>query len=303
MIKLLQNKKTRLLLVVPVLAIFLSGCAGFRGLRTPKYDGKPVERNDDAIALYERTQRINEENETHYFRYPLSETLKEPSLAFSEKASVTLEKGTYTVGDDLPAGRVILLGQPSDFRPEVFIIRAGNLTVYDEEGVVAFENHFQENSGVMQAVVDLREGQTVEVEGDDPEIDVHYSEDTARASTLMDPTESDQVALMAGHYEVGEHLEPGNYTLERVAAPRTPVLYHFIEGEINVVELTQNRGIRPRLSVQENEEWFESGRIAEEEYENNLALFENRPDRPVIELKAGDKLYLPMLDGLILEKH
>lgn len=301
MTQLLQNKKTSLLLVVPVLGILLSGCVGFRGLRTPKYDGEPVERNEDAIALYERTQQINEENESLYFRYPLSETLKKPSLVFSDEASVTLEKGTYTVGDDLPAGRVILEGQPSDFRSEVFIIRAGNLTVYDEEGIVAFENHFQEIVGVMQAVVDLREGQTVEVEGDDPGIDVHYSEDNA--SMMMETTESDQIALMAGHYEVGEHLEPGTYTLEGVAAPRTPVLYQFTEDEINVVELTQNRGVRPRLSAQENEEGLESGRITEEQYQKNLALFENQPDRPVIELEDGDKLYLPMLDRLLLEKH
>ncbi|WP_177244099.1 hypothetical protein [Alkalibacterium sp. 20] len=34
------------------------------------------------------------------------------------------------------------------------------------------------------------------------------------------------------------------------------------------------------------------------EYEQNLELFNNRPDRPVIELKAGDKRYLPMVERL-----
>jgi len=296
---LLLNKKK--FLCLPILLLILSGCSSFTGIRTPKYDGEPIHPNEEAIEGYTGTQQVNAENEAHYFRYPLSETLFEPSLEFTNGETVTLEAGVYTVGKDLPSGRVILEGHPSNYSPEVFTIRAGNLTVYDAEGVVSFENHFQEYSGVMRAVADLREGYTVEVEGKDPEIDVHYREEMAESLPRSDDLE--QVTLMAGHYEVGEHLDAGIYTIKTVLAPRTPVLYHHADGEMHVIELTQNRGVRPRLTEEENDEWFELGRISAEEYERNLELFEDRPDRPVIELKAGDKLYLPMVERLDLEKH
>ncbi|WP_368645365.1 hypothetical protein AB4027_10985 [Alkalibacterium putridalgicola] len=307
MTNLFQSKKY--LILSPLLLLILSGCSNFAGIRTPLYDGEPVEPNEEAIEEYAKTQKINEENEAHYYRYPLSETLFEPSLDFSDEEMVTLEKGAYTVGEDLPSGRVIFEGHPSDFSPDVFIIRAGNVTVYDTEGVVTFENHFQENSGVMQAVVDLREGQTIQVEGETPEIFVHYNEDAAgtdpESETEMEAeTDSSRtVALMAGHYEVGRHIDAGTYTLETIEAPRTPVLYHFTDGDIEVVELTQNRGASPRVPPDVLEEWFELGRITEDEYEQNKELIENKPDKAVIELTDGDKLYLPMLNRLELEKH
>lgn len=307
MTNLFQSKKY--LILSPLLLLIFSGCSNFAGLRTPLYDGEPVEPNEAAIEEYAQTQKINEENEAHYFRYPLSESLFEPSLDFSDEEMVTLEKGAYTVGEDLPSGRVIFEGHPSDFSPDVFIIRAGNVTVYDTEGVVTFENHFQENSGVMQAVVDLREGQTIQVEGETPEIFVHYNEDAAgtdpESETEMEaePDSSRTVALMAGHYEVGRHLDAGTYAFESISAPRTPVLYHFTDGDIEVVELTQNRGASPRFPPDVLEEWFELGRITEEEYEQNKELIESKPDKAVIELADGDKLYLPMLNRLELEKH
>ncbi|MER2063659.1 MAG: hypothetical protein ABS873_03350 [Alkalibacterium sp.] len=317
---LFHSKKS--LVLSPILLLVLTGCSSFAGLRTPLYDGNPVETNDEAIKQYAETQRINEENEANYFRYPLSETLSEPSLEFSDAERVTLEKGTYTVGEDLPSGRVMFEGHPSNFSPDVFIIKAGNVTVYDTEGVITFENHFQEGNGVMRAVVDLRDGQTIEVEGDTPEVDVNYSEETAENALLPDPEifiedeldlesdpeseaesvedQSSSVTLMAGHYEVGKHLEAGTYTLENVSAPRTAVLYHFTESDTDVVELTQNRGVRPMLTREELDEWLQFGRITEEEYEQNMELFENQPDKAVIELSEGDKLYLPMINSLEL---
>lgn len=314
MTKSFHSKKQWLL--APALLLILTGCSSFAGIRTPLYDGEPVEPNDEAIEAYVETQKINEENEAYYFRYPLSETLTEPSLDFSDTETVTLEKGSYTVGEDLPSGRVLFEGHPSDFNPDVFIIRAGNVTVYDTEGVVTFENHFQENSGVMRAVADLREGQTIEVEGETPEVFVHYNKDAAENASApgtetSEVPESDEtsdqepvstVHLIAGHHEVGKHLDAGMYSFEAVMAPRTPVLYHFHDGNIDVIELTGNRGVRPMLPPAELEEWYEMGRITEEEYELNKELIENQPDKAVIELNDGDKLYLPMLDLLELKK-
>lgn len=309
---LFHSKKN--LLLSPLLLLVLSGCSSFAGLRTPLYDGEPVEPNEEAIEEYAQTQKINEENEANYFRYPLSETLSEPSLDFSDEERVTLEKGRYTVGEDLPSGRVMFEGHPSDFNPDVFIIRAGNVTVFDAEGVVAFENHFQENSGVMRAVVDLRDGQIIEVEGDTPEITVHYNEEALSNALMPGPemlSESDSesgedqtsaVTLLAGHYEVGKHLEAGTYALENVSAPRTAVLFHFTEDDTEVVELTQNRGVRPMMPPEVLEEWLQFGRITEKEYEQNMELIENLPEKAVIELNEGDKLYLPMVNSLELVK-
>lgn len=297
--RLLQSKIW--MLIVPIL-VFLSGCANFSGIRTPKYDGAPIQPNKEAIELFAERHQINEENEAHYFRYPLSDTLFEPSLDFSDEETILLEAGTYRVGEDLPEGRVVLQGHPSNYSAEVFLIYAGNVTVYDATNVVAFENHFQERSGVMQVVVDLREGQTVEVEGEDPRINVHYSEEAA-SQFQPQSDDPDRVILIGGHYEVGQHLEQGIYTIGTAFGPRTPVLYHFSDGEITVVELTQNRGGIPPFSREENEEMFEFGTISEEEYKSNLKRFENQPDGPIIELKAGDKVYLPMLEQMELHKH
>lgn len=299
--QLFQSKKT--LIIVPVLFLILTGCS-FAGIRSPLYDGKPVEPNESAIKQYVQTQQINAENEAYYFRHPLSDSLFEPSLEFSDKETVTLNVGTYEVGEDLPEGRVILEGHPSDFSPQVFTIRAGNVTVFDDNGLVTFENHFQERIGVMQAVVDLREGQTVNVDGESSEIYVHYNKKTLLNPFDMEADAKPELAstetLRAGHYEVGKHIEAGSYMLEDFAAPRTAVLYHFTEKTVKVVELTANRGLKPSAS-ELNEARYETEDVSEEDKKDEQTDAPYQSVKPVIHLKEGDKLYLPMLDWLKLK--
>ncbi|GEK91099.1 hypothetical protein [Alkalibacterium kapii] len=293
---LLQNKKP--IILVSLLFMFLTGWS-FAGIRTPLYDGEPVEPNEAAIDRYASTQQIDADNEENYFRYPLSDTLFEPSLEFSDREAVTLKVGTYRVGEDLPEGRVIFEGQPSDFSPQVFTIRAGNVTVYDTDGDVTFENHFQERAGVMQAVADLREGQTVKVDGETSEIHAHYNKEDLLNDFDIKATSGPESSefLRAGHHEVGKHIKAGLYTLEEFSAPRTSVIYHFTEGKIEVVELTHNRGGRPS-PPELNGVMFKIEGEGTPESEDDQS---NEVKKAVISLKEGDKLYLPMVDWLELK--
>ena len=279
----------------------LSGCASFTGIRTPQYDGEPIVADEEAIDLYAESYLIHEDYSEKYFRYELSDTLFEPSLPFSANESIVLEEGSYIVGEDVEAGRVYMVGEPSNFSSDARIFHTGNLTITDEEGVIAFESHFQDYTGVMQAVVDLREGHTIEITGNDPIITLTYEESELDTEFL----ENEQaIELITGHYEVGEHLEAGTYRIESFYVPRTAAVYRFSQtGEVSVFELDARFSFEPGITPEKNEEYLQWGLISEEEYEQtNEDNLNQVQDRASIELEDGDKLYLPMIHSLVLVK-
>ncbi|GAA0367193.1 hypothetical protein GCM10008932_19000 [Alkalibacterium iburiense] len=280
---------------------FLAGCASFTGIRTPKYDGEPISIDEEASQLYADSYQIHPDYTDKYFRYELSETLFDPSEPLSTHGPVILEEGTYVVGEDIEAGRAFMVGEPSNFSADARIFHTGNLTITDEEGLIAFESHFQDYTGIMQAVVDLREGQTIELTGNDPIITVTYEEPDLGSSYLE---AEEAIELITGHYEVGEHLEAGTYTIESFAVPRTAAVYRFSQtGEVFTYELNARFSHEPQITQEENENYFKWGLISEEEYEeNNDNLLNQVQDKASIELVDGDKLYLPMIHSLVLSK-
>ncbi|MCC5894012.1 MAG: hypothetical protein JJU16_00990 [Alkalibacterium sp.] len=290
--------------VLSMALLFLGGCASYTGIRPPRYDGQTIEQNDEAIMDYQDHSQVAEEDETLYVRYPLSKALWEPSYEFSDNESLELNEGTYTVGEDLPEGRVYLQGESSDFSPDRWIIHTANVIIRDREEAVVFEQHFQDDVGVMQAVVDLREGQTITLTGNDPIVFVSYTDASA---AMMDQSgeESESITLLSGHYEVGNQIEAGEYTIDGVISPRASELYIFSgESDQTIIELHSRLNPYHLVSAEENQELLNLRQITPDMYEMNELNRERFEDnKPTLILNEGDTLYLPMVNQLILEKN
>ena len=274
-----------------LLLLLLSGCRSFAGWRSPLYDGSPVQSNDEAISIYEKSQEIVGSEKDYYMRYPFSADLHLESLTYPDEEPVLLKEGLYTIGVDLPAGRVSLLGNESVFTSENIAVHVGNMIIRDETGAVYFENLFHSDYGQLVAQVDFLADHTIEIIGTNSEITVFYTEKFPEDPyLLMDPPEvlvnldrletqqpivideeENRVQMTAGIFEVGRHLKPGLYEMKTVIAPHATELFLFHEGEdIRVFEL---------LPVEEASGPF-----------------------PQIELTEGDKLFLSLVSQLELRR-
>lgn len=294
-----MKKLSRMPLLLSLIVVFiLSGCSRFMGLREPLYDGRPIERDDDAIAIYNESGEIVGDEKEYYFRYPFSEDIYQGSLDYPEDDPVLLEEGEYIIGEDIPAGRATLLGNQSVFASENYEVHLGNLIIRDETENIYFENLFHAAYGQLVTQVDLIPGHTIEIIGKDPEITVFYSSIIPEDPyMLMDPpqllinldqlivqqpltiSEEDQsVVLTAGIYEVGVHIEPGAYEVADFIAVHSTAMYLFQEGEEpRVFELVMDEDEIP---------------VEELDQEDNLT----------IQLQAGDKIYLELVSSLVLQR-
>lgn len=300
--KLLKNKYV---VLYSFSLFFLSACS-FTGVRKPLYDGEKVEPKKEAIEIYQESKEITGAEKDYYLRYPFSEDIYNESLAYPEEEPVLLLEGEYVVGEDLPAGRVSLLGNESIFSSDSYEVHVGNLTIRDGAGDVYFENLFHSEYGQQTAQVDLIKGHTLTIVGTDAEVTAFYTENFPKDPyTLMsppavlenlgrlevkDPIElqehKDVVNLTAGIYEVGVHLDPGLYEIESVRAPHNTELYLFREKgeeEPHVFELPV------RVAA-----------FDDEEEEVSEAVIEEKAAQ--IELKEKDKIYPNLVEYLQLKK-
>lgn len=283
---------------------FLTGCTSFTGLTKPRYDGETVVRDEMAIEAHRSEARVDADMEKWYRRYPLSDALREPSLDFLGEETLELTEEEIIIGEDIPAGRAFFQGEPSDFRPEQRIFHTANVTITDETDAVVFEQHFQDDIGIMQAVVDLREGHTLEMTGNNPILHVSYDEASA-AGVIQDEYGSEIIALIAGHYEVGNQIEAGTYTIAGVVSPRASELFVFSGDETaSIIDLHARLSQQGLISEEDNQSLLESGQLSESEFEMN----ERERNRilsklPSVTLKEGDTLYLPMVNQLLLKKN
>lgn len=279
------------------LTLLLSGCSDFSGIRKPLYNGERVAPNEEAIEAYQTSHEIVGTEKEFYFRYPFSAAIQESSLAYTNADPVLLEEGTYTIGEDIPAGRVSLIGNESVFTSENNAVHVGNLMIRDEADAVYFENLFHTDYGQLVAQVDFIEGHTIEIIGDDPQITAFYKAELPDDPyVLMDPPEllvnlerldfqqpivknGASVTLTAGIYEVGEHLEAGQYDILTVQAPHNTELIRFRTGEEPAVY-----------------ELLQTVEMEEESAEGISA------DYPTIELQDGDKIYPSLVRTLQLVK-
>ena len=292
-----KNRVKLLVTALTGMVLFLSGCSEFSGLRKPLYDGEPVAPNEEAITAYQESREIVGEEKAFYFRYPVSEAIYDASLAFTNDEPVLLEEGTYTIGEDLPAGRVSLIGNESVFTSENNAVHVGNMMIRDTADVVYFENLFHSDYGQLIAQVDFIEGHEIEIIGDDPQITIFYTAEIPEDPyVLMDPpellvnmdrlafqqpivTDAASVTLSAGIYEVGEHLEAGHYEIKTIQAPHNTEMIRFRAGEEPAVyELIQTHEM-------------------EEDSAEEIDM-----DYPMINLEVGDKIYTSLVRTLQLVK-
>lgn len=294
----MKRSKKELPFFLVGLLIILAGCTGFNGIRKPMYDGRPIVPNDESISAYQASREIIGEEKDYYFRYPFSEEIIEPSLAYPNEDPVLLSEGEYTIGSDLPAGRATLIGNESVFTGDNYEVHAGNFIIRDEAGDVYFENLFHTDYGQSVAQVDLISGHVIEIIGADPEVTVFYEPELPENPyVLMDPpqllvnldnlttqqplvvNENEQsVQLTAGIYEVGEHLSAGTYEVSEIMANHNTELFLFREGaEPRVFELLVNT---------------RSGEEVAEEVETFF-----------IELQTGDKIYPNLIESLKMTRN
>lgn len=290
-----------------VLLMIISGCSNFNGMRTPLYDGEETEPNTESIAVYSNSGEIIGAEKEYYFRYPFSQNIYEKSLDFFDEEPILLVDGEYTVGEDLPAGRVSLLGNASVFNQDQFEVHAGNLIIRDQAGEVYFENLFHSEYGPLVAQVDLIEGHEISIVGEDTEITVFYTpEFPENPYILMDLPEvmvnlertdvknpivveenGDVIHLTAGIYEVGTHLDAGTYEIRNISAAHNTEMYLFRENEEpRVFEL-----LASEVMLEEEELDGE-----DEEMERVEATYKQ------IELRDHDKIYPNLVFDLELRK-
>lgn len=282
----------------------MSGCSGFTGVRQPLYDEEKVEPKEEAIETYHASSEIIGPEKDYYLRNTFSEDIYQPSLDYSDNEPVLLTTGEYIIGEDVPAGRVSLLGNESVFTADNYDIHPGNLTIYDEAGELYFENLFHSLYGPLVAQVDFIPGHTIEIVGTETEITAFYSAEFPEDPyVLMDlPTvienqgftevqqplaeiEEDVIMLAAGIYEVGVHLEPGTYEMTDVYAPHSTEMFLFQgDEEPRVFELLLNQKV---IFVEEGEP---------------VEVTEEERDYPRIVLETGDKIYPNLVSALFLEK-
>lgn len=271
---------------------FLFGCSGYAGIRIPTYDGEPVQVDEEAVAAYRDHREIIGENKKLYLKESFSPSLNEPALEFTGEDSILLESGQYTIGEDLPAGRVYMRGADSNFAPDQRIIHVGTMTIMDEEDNLYFETLFNDAAGIKEAYIDLREGHMIEVVGENPEIIVNY-EDSMQVDT--------NTILITGQYEVGKQIDSGTYEIANVLTPGVGIMYWFQGDEMpRVIELSL-----PQATMTEEElaEERKSGYLNETEYQLQLEAIEQaEAQRPTVTLEIGDRLSLPMVHTLELIK-
>ncbi|WP_225743005.1 hypothetical protein [Marinilactibacillus sp. Marseille-P9653] len=286
-----QSKLTQMVGTIMLIG-FLSGCSGYAGIRTPTYDGEPVQIDEEAVAAYRDHREIIGENKKLYLQKPFSPSLNEPALDFTEGDPVLLESGQYTIGEDLPAGRVYMRGADSNFAPDQRIIHVGTVTIMDEEDNLYFETLFNDAAGIKEAYIDLREGHLIKVVGENPEIMVNY-EDSMQVDT--------STTLITGQYEVGKQIDPGTYEIANVITPGVGVMYWFQGDQIpRIIELSV-----PQATMTEEElaEERKAGYLNETEYQLQLEAIEQaETQRPTVNLETGDRLSLPMVHTLELIK-
>lgn len=242
-------------LIFTVLIFFLSACSNFSGIRTPKYDGRPFEVQPEKIEAYAESREIIGEEKEYYINEPFSSDILSTSLDYTNHEPVLLEEGTYVIGEDIPAGRVNMIGEKND--PQVVIpgnmddpfaqpnpdeLNVGTLTIRDAEGTFYFENMFHPMYGVLIAQVDFIEGHTIEITGQNPEIVVFYEEKLPDDPYVFDTRWEDYLAELEeqegfeGFVEVEEVEESDYEGLEDFQFDQEQAL--TVNEEENTVELT-----------------------------------------------------------------
>lgn len=332
-------KKSYRSLLFGTLIVLLSGCSSFTGLRTPRYDGQPFVPQPDKIAAYEKNREILGEEKELFIRESFSEDMFAPSLAYENHEPVLLEEGTYVVGEDFPASRVTLFGEKNDptvsidgvnndpwMPPQPEEYEVGTLTIRDAAGNFYFEHMFHPFYGTMMTQVDLIEGHTIEIIGNNPSVIIFYDEMLPEDPYVFDTRWEDYLAELEAQgatlYEHEEGAEEEFAGIEFIEAEQIKPLEVLEDG--NVIELRAGvyevgvhfepgtYEITDQISPSHTELYlFQNGEETRvfELSKNLTGLFmgsvvtpDNSEEKPIIELQAGDKIYPRYVSYFLLTK-
>lgn len=326
-----MRRKTKQVLFLIGILTFLSGCSSFTGIRTPRYDGRPFEVQPEKISAYSESREIVGEEKEHYLPEAFSLDILNASLDYIDHEPILLEEGTYVIGEEIPSGRVNIIGEKEN--PNVVIggfedqfaptnpqdYRVGTMTIRDEEGKLYFENMFHPLYGVLITQVDFIEGHIIEIIGSNPEIVVFYDEELPNDPYVFDTRWEDYLAEMEqqeGYVEfvgpeeelVETEFEGEIYLHEQVQALRINAEDQTVELKAGIYEVGKH--LEPGIyeiteeSAAAYTELFIFNENAEPRViEMNKHLFglmhgwaemnaiNPEAEKPKIELLPGDKIY------------
>lgn len=319
------------------LVLFLSGCSSFSGIRTPKYDGQPFVPQPEKIAAFEEGREVIGAEKEYYLPEPFSEMILEASLDFIDHEPMLLAEGTYTVGEDIPASRVTVMGDKEDptlaiggnydpaAPPEVEDYKVGTMTIRDPEGKLYFENMFHPFYGVQIIQVDLIPGHTIEITGKMPEFIFYFEEflpsepylfDT-RWAEYLDELEQEEGFVAVEMPELASDsneeayfeqqaikvLEPGQEYVLKAGIYEVGV--HLEAGTYEVTEQASPTYTGLYL-FREGEEprVFDISKNLYGVFHRAGVMNMEHPDsiKPMLALQTGDKIYPHYVDYLILNK-
>lgn len=170
----------------------LAGCGS--GIMPERYDGEVLEKDAEAVALYEAESKLLDEGLEDRYHFVNGEVER---TAESSGAPVTIDAGRYEIGGEIEAGRYTI----EEGAPDAYA-----LLTYDTEGV-----RVNEMAGGLlggQLVLDLTEGMVLEYKVRDGEIGLVPVEEM-----MLGGDAGTEMIVPAGIHEVGKHLDPGEYTL------------------------------------------------------------------------------------------
>ena len=235
--------KRQLLFSVGMSLFFLSGCGNFNGVASERYDGQKVEKDTQAIEMYEQRQEIAGEAKDLYLTEPFSPDMLRSPLSFSDGPWHTLESKTYTIGKELPQSRyTISLGKE---------FGKGNIRLEDSEGVLKVEEYLHANMGVVHLEADFYEGDQLIISGAEEGELIAFSTEELPEEFKEMPIFSNMTAkvgeiiLGTGMWHVGKHVKPGEYQL--INQPPNGYVYIFSPNQLepSVIELKGDWDVDP----------------------------------------------------------
>ena len=331
-------KKIRNVVFFSGLILLLSACSSFSGLRTPLYDGEPFVAQPDKIEAYARSREIIGEEKGWFLPEPFSADILKPTLEYAEHEPVLLEEERiYTVGVDFPASRVTVIGEKNDpnliidFNTDPFAppkpeeYEVGTMTVRDAEGNLYFENMFHPFYGVNIIQVDLIEGHTIEITGNNPKVVLFYDEILPENPYVFDTRWEDYIAGLEA-----EGVEIVEYSEEDYEGVDIPVIMQ----EQPLVISKEEQTVEMNAGIYEVGKHLEAGtyEVTEQSVPSHTAFYVFRGDidpkvfelsknlyglghhqmmmnstgpddtNPVIVLEAGDKIYPRYVGHILLTK-
>lgn len=236
----MKKKGFALLALIPL----LGACSDFVGLSSPYYNGRAIERNEEAIAAYaEANEIIGEEKEN----FPtLPDFFFREALDYIGETNVwaITEDHPLVVGEHIPEGRYTVSLQ----------MQSGYFTISDDSSdEILFQTLLNSSMPVFE--LNLYEG--MRLTSNDrvprgsastiPRLLLHneytepfmnfYGPETAPAPPLGEG----EYKLSSGIHHVGTHIEPGRYRLVPPFTYPSGVKYAYLlneDGTYRIFELT-----------------------------------------------------------------